>query len=86
MKMANQNTGNACRRCIGKDELPLRPLTWIKKKPFSAHPHKIGSMIAKPRWLLARGTKDDELLSAQSTLQEKKELLPKMAPISRPLR
>jgi hypothetical protein len=53
MKVAHKYAIDAGRSDIGKNELPLRALAWIEKKPLLIPPKKIGAMVPAARGLLA---------------------------------
>jgi len=53
MEMTNEDAGHARRGDIGENELPLRPLAWVKKKTFIIPAEKVGPVIAGPCRLLA---------------------------------
>lgn len=54
MKMRHEDAGHAGGSHIGKNELPLGALTWIKQKTFSIPAKEIGAMVAQSGRLLTR--------------------------------
>lgn len=54
MEMADENMIHYRRRDIGKDKLPLRPLTWVKKEPFVIPTKQVSAVIPITSRLLAR--------------------------------
>ncbi len=59
--MTDKNAGDACGGDVGKNKLPLRSLSWVKKEPFLVPTEEIGAMIALAGGLLAGGAEDSEI-------------------------
>src|SRR3989344_4626454 len=66
VKVADENTGDARRRQIRKDELPLRSFARIEEKSFVIPAQEIRSMIAKTGLLLARTSKNRKISHTHS--------------------
>ena len=47
MKVADEDAGDAGRCDVGKDELPLRAFSGIKKQPFPVPPEQIRAVITE---------------------------------------